>query len=151
MAGETPGGGTVQASGGEGVKAQFRGAGMDIIGNSLQAGEILDFIQGVAGFLQQRDVGDDAVGFIAVADSNGVAVRVLQVEVRGGHFVHQVGAVQLQRIIRPGSHAFGVADLEQGGSGIFLFHFSGQGVAVGAGSGGQHFHFHAGLLGIELG
>ena len=36
MAGEAPGGGAVQAGGGEGVKAQLGSAGVDVLGNSLQ-------------------------------------------------------------------------------------------------------------------
>ena len=53
MAGETPGGGAVQAGSGEGVEAQLGSAGVDVVGNGLQGSEVGDLLNGVAGLLQQ--------------------------------------------------------------------------------------------------
>ena len=151
MAGEAPGGGAVQAGGGEGVKAQLRSAGVDILGNSLQAGEILDFLQLVAGLFQQRLVDDDAESLVAVTSGQQLAVFAVEVEVGGGHFVGEISAAQIQHIIAPGLETFQVAALEQGGGSAALVHFSGQGLGVGAGGGGHDGHLHAGLFGIGLG
>ena len=149
MAGESPGGGTVQTGGGEGVEAQLRSAGVDVVGNGLQGLKVRDLVEAVAGLLQQRLVDDDAERLVAVADGDEL-VAVIQVEVVGGELLDKVGVLQIQRVFAPGLDGALVADLEHGGSGV-LIHFRGQGVVVFAGRGGDDLNGHAGLLGVGLG
>ena len=62
MAGEAPGRGGIQTGGGEGGKAQLVLVGGDVLGNSLQAGEVLDLVERVACLFQQLGIDDDAEG-----------------------------------------------------------------------------------------
>lgn len=115
MAGEAPGGGAVQTGGREGVEAQFVLAGMDVFGNGLQGGEILDVGQGVAGLFKQRLVGDDAERFVAVADAERFTVFAVEVELGGGQLVVEVGVAQIKAEILPCVKTGLVAALEQRG------------------------------------
>ena len=150
VAGETPGGGTVETGGRESVEAELVSAGVDVVRNSLQGLEVGDLINGVAGLLEQGLVHDDAEGFVAVADGNGLAGFVLQVEVGGGHLVVHVGAFEIVAELAVAVDSAEVADLEHGGGGV-LVEFGGQGSVVLAGSGGDDLHGNAGLLGVGLG
>ena len=53
MAGETPAGGAVEASGGECVEAELVSTGMDVVSDSLQGFEVGDLVDGVASLLKQ--------------------------------------------------------------------------------------------------
>ena len=123
---------------------------MDVVRNSLQGLEVGDLIDGVAGLLEQGLVHDDAEGFVAVADGNGLAGFVLQVEVGGGHLVVHVGAFEIVAELAVAVDSAEVADLEHGGGGV-LVELGGQGGVVLAGSGCDDLHGNAGLLGVGLG
>ena len=150
MAGETPGRGAVQAGSGEGVEAQFRGAGMDVVSDGLQGSEVLDLVNGVAGLFQQSLVDNDAVGFEAVADGLQLASLIVEVELVGGQLTGDSGAGQIQSVVVPVGQAGHIADVVDGGS-LGLGHLSGQGVGIGAGSGGDDLDGDAGGLCVELG
>ena len=144
MTGEAPAGGALQAGGAEGVKAQLGSAAVDVVGDLLQGLKVGDIGDLIAGLLQQSLVDDDAKGLIAVADGHGLAVGILQVEVLGGHFLHDVGVIQRIAEIAIGVDGALVAHLEHGGrSG--LVQLGGQHGVILAGGGGDD------LLGVGLG
>ena len=71
---EAPVGAAVHARAGKRGKAQLVLAGGNILGNFLQVLKALDVLDGIAGFLQQSLVGDDAVALDDVRDAvDGVA------------------------------------------------------------------------------
>ena len=74
---------------------------MDVVCNSLQRVEVLDFVKRVTGLLQERLVGDDTIGLIDPAYSLGLAGFVDQVEVVCGQLIHEISAVQCQAIVFP--------------------------------------------------
>ena len=150
MTGEAPAGGALQAGGAEGVKAQLGSAAVDVVGDLLQGLKVGDIGDLIAGLLQQSLVDDDAKGLIAVVDGHGLAVGILQVEVLGGHFLHDVGVIQRIAEIAIGVDGALVAHLEHGGrSG--LVQLGGQHGVILAGGGGDDLDLHAGLLGVGLG
>ena len=109
---------------------------MDIIGHLLQRLEVGDVGDLITGLLQQSLVDDDAIGLIAVADGHGLAVGILQVEVLGGHFLHDVGVIQRIAEIAIGVDGALIAHLEHGGrSG--LVQLGGQHGVILAGGGGD--------------
>ena len=150
MAGEAPGGGVVHVAGGESVEAQGGGVGVDVLHHSLQGGEVLDLVHGVAGLLHQVGVDDDAVALVAVADGHQLAGLVIEVVGVGVQLVGDGGAGQVHGVVAPVSHAGGVADDEQGGRRVFI-HLGGEGLLIGAGGGGDHLDGHTGLVGVGLG
>ena len=150
MAGETPGGRTVQAGSGEGIEAQGLGVGVDVVSHGLQGSKVLDLVDGVASLLQQVHVGDDAEGLIAVAHGLQSTLIVVQVKVVGGQLTGHGGAGQVQSVLVPVAQGFPVADDEQGGR-LGLGHLSGQGLLIGAGSGGDNLHGDTGLGGVQRG
>ncbi len=150
VAGEAPGGGAVHVAGGEGVKAQLGGTGVDVLGHGLQAVKVGDLVHGVAGLLHQIGVDDDAVALVAVADGHQLAGLVIEVVGVGVQLVGNSGAGEVHGVVGPVLHAGLVADDEQGG-GIGLIHLRVELLVVGAGGGGDHLDLHAGLLGVELG
>jgi len=145
VAGETPGRRTVHIGSGEGIKAQLVGAGMDTLGDLLQALKVLDVVHLVAGSLDQIGVDDDAVALVAVADRHQVAILVIQVVGIGVQLVGNGGILQVQSIILPVLHGVLVADNKQRG-GIALVHLGQQGLVVSTGSGGDNLHVNAGLV-----
>ena len=151
MAGEAPAGGAVHAGGGEGVEAQLRGTGVDVLRHGLEGLKVGDILHGVAGLFQQGLVGDDAERLVAVAHGQGVAVLAVEVELVGAQLFVEVGVLQGQEVIGPGIQAGLGAALEQRGGGVALVHLSGQGFGIGAGGGGDHGDGHTGLLGVGLG
>ena len=152
MAGEAPAGGAVKSGGGEGREGQLAGGvtRSDVLGNGLEALEIRDVGELVAGLGQKRGVHDDAEGLVAIADAVDFAVLTEEVEVVGGHLLVDGGVGQVVAVVAPGVQAGLVAALEQGGH-VALVHLGGQRGAVLAGSRGDDLDGHAGLLGIESG
>ena len=149
MAGESPGGGSVEAGGGECIEAKLLSAGVDVVSDSLQGVEVGDLVDGMASLLKQSLVDDDAKRLVAVADGEGLAIFALQVEGVGGHLVHDGGAVQRIAVLAVGVDGALVAALEEGRSGA-LVKLGGQGGVIGAGSGGDDLDGHAGLRGVGL-
>ena len=150
MAGEAPGRGGIQTGGGEGGKAQLVLVGGDVLGNSLQAGEVLDLVERVACLFQQLGIDDDAEGLIAVACAVGLAVLTLEVEVGRGHLVQELRAVKREAVVLPGVQSRLIAALEQR-RGVLLGHFGGQRGLIGAAGGGDDLDGNAGLFGVGLG
>ena len=149
MAGEPPGGGAVKAGGAEGIEAQLCSACMDIVGNSLESIEVGDFIDRMAGLLEQSLVYDDAERLVAVTGGKHFAVLAKEVEVIGGHFLVEVGVLQIEAVLAPGVQSTLVAALEQRG-GLALVHLGGQSGLIVAGSSGNDLYGYSGELGVLL-
>ena len=147
---ESPVGGAVHTGGGESVKAELCGAGMNVISDSLQGLEVLDFVHGMTGLLDESLVGDDAVGFDNVRNAANLAFGILQSEILAGEFLGDGCVGQISAIILPVCQTDRAVDLEQGGS-VCLCDFGCECGLVGAFCCGQNVNLHAGLLGVQLG
>ena len=122
---------------------------MYIIGDSLKGLKVGDLIDGVAGLLQQGLVYDDAERLIAVTGGKHFAVLAKEVEVIGGHFLVEIGILQIEAVFAPGIQSALVTALEQCGS-LALVHLGGQSGLIIAGGGGNDLYGYSGELGILL-
>ena len=150
VAGEAPGGAGIHIAGGERVKAEGGGVGVDVLGDGLETLKVLQLVHAVAGLLDQVGVDDDAVALEAVADGDQLAVLIVEVVGVGVQLVGDGGARQVEGIVAPVADGVGVADDVQR-RGIALIHLGGQGLAVGAGSGGDDLDVDALLFLVQLG
>ena len=123
---------------------------MDVLGDGLQALEVHELVQAVAGGLEEVAIDDDAVALEAVADGDQAAVLVIEVVGVGVQLIGDGGVGQVHGELAPLLDTGLVADDEEGGRGG-LVHLGGQRLAVGAGSGGDDLDGNAGLLGVHGG
>ena len=150
MTGVAPGGAGIHIVGREGVKAKRRGVGVDVLGDRLEAGEVLQLVHAVPRLLDEVGIDDDAVALEAVADGDQLAAVVIQVVGVGVELLGDRRAGQVERVVAPVLDGVGVADDEQGRRRA-LIHLGGQGLAVGAGGGGDDLDVDAGLVLVERG
>ena len=113
MAGESPAGAAVHIACAERIKAQFVGTAVDVFRNSFQAFEIGDLVHGMAGFLDQIRISDDAVALIAITDRDQLAVFIVQIV---GICIQLVGdrrICQIHRVVSPVFYTGLIADNKQ--------------------------------------
>ncbi len=115
---------------------------MDILGNGLETGEVLDFVHRVTGLLDEGGVGDDAVALVAVTDGDELAVLVLEVVGFGVQLFRDSGIGEVKSEIAPVLNALLVADYEECRR-IGLVHFGCESGAVGAGGCGNNLYLYA--------
>ena len=154
---ESPVGGAVHTSGGEGsLYAESLSVLLDFLSNSLElvkAVEIVDLLNGsevrLEILVEKCLVVDKAIGLDYISDTINLAV-FLQSVVLGGELVVDVGAGKILAEVFPLSKTNGAVNLEQGGSLVALSHFGSKGLLVGTFSSGNYGYLSAGLLGILL-
>ena len=147
---EAPVGGGVHAGGGEGGEAELVLALGDVLSSLLQIVKAGDVLGLVASLGEEVLVVDEAVGLDGVGDALNLVVGALQREGVVGEFLLEVGVVEVDAVVLPGSEAHGAVDLEQG-RGLGLGHLGLEGGLVLTGSGGLDGNLDTGLLGVDLG
>ena len=131
MPGHAPAGRVIHVGGNKGIKAQLVGALVDVGNHSLEACEVLDVSDVVAGLCDEVGVGDDAVALVAVAHGDELAALVIQVVGIGVELRLDGCALEVQCEVAPLLDAGGIADNEHGRC-VGLVHLRGEGLAIGS-------------------
>ncbi len=154
---ETPVGAAVHARRGKrALYAHVLLVRLDLLGNSLESGKVVQSVDALDGGpirgkvgIEQRLVVDDAVGLHDVGNTDDRAV-IEQRKIIAGQMRIHFAVLHVVAIILPVAVAHGAVDLEKSGS-FGLGDLALKGGLVGAGGGGHDGDGHAGLLGVELG
>ena len=116
VSGHAPAGRVVHVGGNKGIKAQLAGAAVNVGSHGLEACEVLDVGDVVAGLCDEVGVGDDAVALVAVAHGDELAALVIQVVGIGVELRLDGRALEVQCEVAPLLDAGGIADDEHGRS-----------------------------------